>query len=219
MDLHRTRDRGEWSYVKPEDQNRWQKIADRTDGIATPGNAISLVGAIAVGSGLFDISNGHTSKGVFKIGLGRYADILDGKVAAKTGTKSPIGEGVDAAIDKIELGAALPVMLNNKIINKTTFGSILAPNVANVGLSMVAKYRKINVHPSKAGKIATFGQWFAIGFYSLAVVSKNHNADNLAKRFEIAGNASLILATGLGIIALAGYAKDTLKPIAERPEA
>jgi hypothetical protein len=55
----------------------------------------------------------------------------------------------------------------------------------------------------------------AIGFYSLAAVSRNHNADNLAKRFETAGNVSLILATGLGIVALGGYVKDTFEPIIE----
>jgi len=215
MDLHRTSDKGEWTYIDPVDQNCWQRIADRTGGIVTPSNAVSVVGAIAVGSGLLDVGMGNTSKGVFKIGLGRYADILDGKVAAKTGTKSPIGEGVDAVIDKLELGAALPVLLNKEIINKTSFGSILGLNIANVSVSIIAKYRKTEVHPSKAGKLATFGQWIAIGFYSLAAVSKNHNADNLAKRFETAGNLSLILATGLGIVAIRGYINDAFKPIIE----
>jgi phosphatidylglycerophosphate synthase len=216
MDLHRTQSQAEWTYVEPEDQNTWQKLADKTNGIITPGNAISVAGAMAVGSGLLDISHGKTTSGLFKIGAGRYADIVDGKVADKTGTKSPIGEGVDAVIDKIELGAALPVLLSKEIITKTAFGSILGLNLANAGVSAVAKHRKTEIHPSKAGKLATFGQWMAIGFYMLSTVSRNHHADTLAQRFETAGNISLVVATGLGIVALVGYTKDAFKPISEK---
>ena len=211
MDLHRTGKQGEWVDIDPSEQNRWQKLAEQTNGVITPGNAVSVVGALAVGAGLLDISQGRTTSGIVKIGLGRVGDIMDGKVAAKTGTKSPIGEGVDAVIDKTELGAALPVLLSKKIISGTAFGSVLGLNLANAGVSAVAKHRKAEVHPSKAGKLATFGQWLAIGFYMLSAVSKKHQAETMAKGFETAGNISLVVATGLGIVALVGYTKDAFK--------
>ena len=163
MNLHRTGKVPQWETVAPEDRNAFQKVAARTKGVVTPANAVSASGAGLVASGLVDIANGNTTRGVIKVGLGRSADLGDGLTAEHTGTKSPLGEGVDVVVDKVETAAALPVLVKAGVLPKGAGAVIFSQNFANTAFSVVAKRRGIELHPSKEGKLTTFGQWTTIG--------------------------------------------------------
>lgn len=211
MNLHLTNGDAQWRSVPEHQRNSFQRVAEETNGLATPGNAVSVAGGALVLSGLYDIAHGDKSfKGVFKIGAGRLADLIDGTVAEKTGTKCPTGEAVDAVVDKVVLAAALPIMAHKDVMPTNAAGVIFAQNLGNSIFSAIAKARGEQLHPTKEGKFATFGQWAGLGFYNLAQVARARGAKKTAANLEMAAHVSTTAAIALGGFAMTGYARKTL---------
>ncbi len=217
MNMHRSGKEGQWEAVAPEDRNAYQKIAAKTHGIVTPANTVSLVGAGLVASGLKDVATGKTAKGIVKISVGRGADLGDGRVAEKTQTKGPIGEALDVVIDKTEMAAVLPVFVHKNILPQPAAGVIAAQNAANTAFSAIAKRRGITLHPSREGKMATFGQWTTGALYGSAFLARENEMSGLARGLEVAGHISLAATAALGAKAILGYAQETLLPVPNPP--
>lgn len=217
MKLHRVGKLPDWETVPSRDRNVFQKVAAKSRGVITPGNVATLWGAFMVGSGLKDISGREVTKGVFKVSLGRVADLFDGLAAETTGTKSPLGEGADVVTDKLETAAALPVLVKADILPMPPAGLIFAQNMANTVFSVVAKCRGIELHSSREGKRSTFGQWATMGFYGLAAAAREKDYDSLAQGLRAAGQASAAATAVLGTKALAGYAREALGAGTGRP--
>jgi phosphatidylglycerophosphate synthase len=210
MNLHRSGSKPEWEGVDPERRNIFQRIAAKTRGILTPANVVTVAGAGLVASGLMDIYSGHMYRGVAKICVGRTADLVDGAIADKTGTKSPAGEVLDVVTDKAEMAAALPALVASDILPVAAGGLILAQNIAVSALSVYAKRKGRILHPSKEGKLTTFGQWATIGFYALAAVTREIGYGNAAAGLEAAGLASAVITAAIGVKAVAGYSREAL---------
>lgn len=205
MNLHRANKKADWDEIPANERNVFQRIAAKTDGVVTPGNATSVVGAFTVASGLKDIYKGKTKRGIVKVGIGRVGDLVDGTVADKTGTKGPKGEATDAGIDKALMLTALPVLVKKGGLPKYAAGALLAQNAASAAIAAQAKQEDVTLHPSEDGKKAVFGQWGAVGLYGLAEAARRADAPNVARGLEAAGLASLAVATVLGTKAVIGY--------------
>ncbi|MDQ2973695.1 MAG: hypothetical protein M3Q79_04430 [bacterium] len=225
MNLHRTGKSPEWATVPHEERNIWQKTAAKTHSVVTPANAVSLIGLGIVGSGLKDIADGNTGRGIAKIGGGRLLDVVDGMVAHRTKTKSPTGEAVDVVVDKIEAAAALPILTLKGILPPAVAGSFLAQHLANTLATAAAKRRGNEIHPSKEGKWNTAGQWGAISLYGLSAAARNAELNGTARRLELAGHLTTVVTTYLGASALVGYIKDaqglnseSVQPQTNQPE-
>jgi len=162
MNLHYSIGAPDWEKTTTAKRNYWQRLAAATKGWLTPGNCISFLGLLLVISGLLDMANGHLWRGLLVVAFGRLLDIVDGAVADKTGTKSWIGEGVDAVCDKIGALDALIIF--------ALMGIVYWPVAALIGLqhgaaglvSMAAKRLNAPIHPRKTGKLATLGEWTAL---------------------------------------------------------
>jgi phosphatidylglycerophosphate synthase len=206
MDLHRQDGVPEWETIQPDEWNEWQIRAHETNGWDTPGNRESLKGLIATTSGLYMLT--RRSKlakllGVGLVGYGRYSDIKDGKKADATGTKSPLGESIDAGIDKVLIGFASASSIYTKAISTVEVTSIGVGQVANVVLTGIAKIRNREIHPGHAGKIGTFGLWAGIGSHSLANTLESFGADDLCKGFHKAGSVLTyagVIVSGAGTV-------------------
>ncbi len=211
MNLHLSNGEAQWQNVPLRQRNGFQRTAEDTNGLVTPGNVVSVAGGALVLSGLCDIAHGDKSfKGVVKIGVGRAADMIDGTIAEKTGTKCPTGEAVDAIVDKVILAAALPIMARKDVMPDKVAGIVFAQNLGNSIFSAVAKNRGERLHPTKEGKFATFGQWAGLGLYNLAHVARARGAEKTAAKLELAAHASTAAAIAIGGVAMAGYARRTL---------
>jgi len=215
MNLHRAGKQGEWASTPPHERNLAQKVAARTDGNITPGNIVSVAGGLTVLSGLHDIYKGRTKRGIIKIGAGRIGDLVDGTVAAKTKTKGPKGEAVDAGIDKGLMFAALPVLVKRGVLPAHAGGLLLAQNLASASIAVEAKQRGVTLHPSEEGKKTTAAQWSTIGLYMLAAGARKAQSPRIAEGLEAAGLATLATATTLGTYAVAGYHQELNNPTAE----
>jgi phosphatidylglycerophosphate synthase len=202
MELHTASRVPDWELVCVDDQNRWQQIAAQTQGIVTPANAVTLAGNLLTIGGVLALSRGKTLGGIAAIALGRAADIVDGRVAHATGTKSPLGEAFDAGFDKVQTAFALPVLMKTGNIPKK-FGYVLGAQQAAIsGFSIVAKYQKHDIHPTMEGKLATAANWTSLISFALA----KNTSDKTSATFDAFARASAIACLTLSAIAIPDYA-------------
>ena len=176
MNLHRTDNIPQWERTPESMQNIWQRVAKKTHGVITPANVVSLAGLALTVSGLQDFKRGDKKKAITKVISGRICDIADGYVAERTKTKSPLGEAVDATVDKISMAHGLYVMSKTHTLPPLASASFLSQNVINTAATALSKKRGIELHPSAEGKITTLLQWAAIGGYAIASTEK-YSAD------------------------------------------
>jgi phosphatidylglycerophosphate synthase len=161
MNLHKTTGPSDWATRAPAQHNCWQRIAAKTNGLITPANGISLSGAAVTLIGLSLLST-NIWLSLVLITVGRVADIADGMVADKTGTKSALGEAIDATIDKVLLTAALLALFVFELVANPIIFAVAALAAVNSLISLLARKQQIAIHPTLAGKLSTAACWLAL---------------------------------------------------------
>ena len=208
MNLHRTDDSPQWERTPESMQNIWQRIAKKTHGIITPANAISLAGLYLTISGLQDFKRGDKKKAITKVISGRLCDIADGYVAERTKTKSPLGEAVDATVDKISMAQGLYVMSKTHALPPIASAAFLSQNIINTAATAISKKRGVELHPSAEGKITTLLQWAAIGGYAIASTEKSRDDHTIV---EIGSNVLASTAAAIGAVVNVQYVAQAIR--------
>lgn len=210
--LHRAGKRADWEMMPKAQRNVWQRVAFSTNGILTPANVISVIGAVLVFLGLFYIFTDELVWGFLCVAVGRFADLLDGAVAQATGTKSSVGEAVDAGLDKVIIFVAIVAFFVTGIVPLWAVVIIVLRNIINMTLGLLGKAHHVTLHPSRAGKYAATTEWVAILLFILATVFGGQD-------WYGAGIASFVIACGflvatvlLGFLAIKDYAELLQKP-------
>lgn len=211
MNLHRSEKIPDWKKEEVVDKNLFQGIAEATGGVLTPGNIASGTGLYLVYQGAKDLKNQKILSGTLKIGLGRSMDFIDGMIADKTQTKSPLGEAVDATSDKLGVAILFPVLYRNNLVSKTKLNTVLAQNVLNTGFTLKAKKSNKEIHASKYGKLATASQWIFIGSSLMEKITLDYGMTKTSKVFNILENISFGSFLGLGSIASAKIIQESTK--------
>ncbi len=176
-------------------------IAAQTAGVATPANVVSVLGGALVLVGLLKLAD-RSFIGVVYIVAGRLCDILDGLVAEHTGTKSLIGEGVDALLDKLELYAALLLLTAYSIIPIFFTVTITLQALSVSIVAIVALLRRLDMHPYRIGKIATAACWVAIVLFVWSAIVKKDFHTTEATALSLLGYLFTIVSLVLGLIVL-----------------
>jgi len=162
MNLHRTTGKPDWDAIKPADRNTFQKIGAATRSIVTPPNIITIIGLAIVFFGLAQILAEHYWIGLIALAVGRLLDIVDGMVAEATGTKSPTGEIFDAVADKIGTLLTIVVLFAAQIAEPWLIVLLLIPQVLTPLITFYKKQKRINIHPTRQGKLSMATSWVAI---------------------------------------------------------
>lgn len=167
MQLHRAGNAPDWQKI-PEDQwNPFQRFAARTRGVVTPANFITLIGLGLVLYGGLAVFQHHYWLGLACIVLGRLADILDGWVADRTGTKNTLGEFLDAAVDKVATLALLGLFIWAHVAAWWVLGLMILPHII-IGLYSGAIWVSgRRLHPSRIGKYTMAAVWVCMGAFVL----------------------------------------------------
>lgn len=153
--LH-TAKKADWEKTSRSHYNVWQKTASRSRGVVTPANFISVAGGFLAIYGLSVILDEKIVTGLVLLTLARLADLADGIVAEQTKTKSPLGETVDASIDKVVVAATLIVLGALELVPWIIIIIVALQNLANVLISIIAKLRDRTIHPSRpSGEVST----------------------------------------------------------------
>lgn len=167
MNLHRALIH-EWSDTPAQQRTALQRVAASSNGIITPGNAISLLGLIIVLIGVWQLFTENIFIGTGLIVAGRLADIADGVVANRTKTKSPVGEAVDASVDKLEALIILVAVAALALAPIYVILLLALHHLANTALYILARKRGGRVHPNAIGKISTVLEWVALAGYIIS---------------------------------------------------
>lgn len=203
MDLHRPDKEPDWQRAPAQQRNAWQRLALATNGLITPGNALSATGLILVLIGIRGIYTGEVLKGVMLVAMGRVLDVLDGFMAEATSTKSRLGEAVDAVVDKIELVVALPILALVGVVLPWQAGVLALLHMINALCAVIARGRRVPLHASSIGKLAIASQWVAITLYGLGFV--------FGGLWYTLAHGTFLVSVLLGLIAAIGYIRSASK--------
>ena len=160
MKLHRAQAKPDWFGLSK--YNFWQKIAHKTNGIVTPGNAISIIGFLLVLVGVYYLFNAEYVWTFWLVLAGRICDLLDGLAADLTQTKSSLGELVDVVIDKLATIVIVTAIIIINLINWWLVVLLVVPQLLIVVNSFHKKRKKIKVQPSLYGKISMALLWLSV---------------------------------------------------------
>ncbi len=162
MQLHRTAGKPDWEAIDVAERNGWQHWAMRSHGILTPGNVITVTGFIGVVYGLVLLADKSYGAGLLVLAAGRACDLLDGLAADYTGTKSPLGEKMDATFDKLSTGLSLIVLVVIGIVPLWIALLLAVQQAAAIVFALVALKRGTALHPSRTGKLGMAGIWLGL---------------------------------------------------------
>jgi phosphatidylglycerophosphate synthase len=203
MKLHRIEGKPEWAAVAQQRRDYWQRVAARTGGVVTPGNFFTVSGFALAAVGLWAIADGQYWAGLALLLVGRFFDIVDGAVADWTGTKSPLGELLDAGFDKLITIAALIVLFAAHLAPWFVVLGLVLPHLIIAFLAGIAASRGKRLHPSLLGKLSMALVWG--GLSGLVLL---HALDIVETTVAVAAVYTFIVASIiLGLGALAGYVK------------
>jgi phosphatidylglycerophosphate synthase len=162
MGLHRTTGKPDWNEVAPRRRSTWQRLAAATRGLVTPANVATFVGFGLVLYGLWQLLHEHYVSGGIALAVGRLLDIVDGFLAESTGTKSPLGELLDASIDKIGTILTIIVFFVAGIAPWWALAALLAPHIIISLMTFWLLRRGRKLHPSRIGKLSMAAAWAAL---------------------------------------------------------
>jgi phosphatidylglycerophosphate synthase len=210
MNLHRIEGKAEWENIPASHRNNWQKVAARTAGVVTIGNFLSVVGLLSIPAGLWLIISGHAFlAGIIILGAGRLCDLLDGWLADKTGTKSPLGEKIDVVFDKISTGVTVLVLASVAILPWLALGLLLLPHIIIAAVGLLAFRRGHKLHASISGKWSMAAAWFCIvAFVAAFGVRQETGTQVFPAQLQVLAAVLLVVSVGLGLIAAIGYVND-----------
>lgn len=191
---------------QPSERNSWQAVADATNNIVTPANAIDVA---AFGLAMHGADRLDSWSGIAESGVSLIADLVDGKIARATGTASEIGEALDAGGDKIKLAKFILRVWQEERAPNSLLAAVTAQNLANVAITAYDRHHNETpqVHSSPDGKKAIFLQQVGLGMHVIGekLSTKQERASGLFKRMgSIVGWAGV----ALGVKATVGYAKN-----------
>lgn len=142
--------------------NVWQKVANATNDVVTPANAIDVV---AMGMAFHGAPRLNTWGGIVESGAAYMADVVDGRVARATGTTSDLGAKIDPIGDKIKIAYGLWHIWRGNLASRGLMTAVAAQNAANTAITVYdqVKNDEPQLKVSDDGKKAMFTQAWGIG--------------------------------------------------------
>lgn len=185
--------------ISASKHNIWQRIAAATAGIVTPANALTIIGGVLVVIGLLQIIDNNYLSGASLLVIGRLLDLADGWAAESTGTKSPLGELMDATVDKLGTVATVIVFFIADVVSGWFLLALLIPHILIAIIATIAFIKKRQIHPSRLGKLSMAAAWLSLIGFAFAKAAGDSNLLNFIVY------AILIASVTMGVGALLGY--------------
>lgn len=139
----------------------WQKVADATNDVVTPANAIDVA---AMGMAIHAAPRLNTWGGIIEGAAAYMADVVDGRVARATGTTSDLGAKIDPIGDKIKVAYGVWHIWRSNLASRSLLAVVAAQNVANAAITVYDQTKNADhLKVSDDGKKAMFTQAWGIG--------------------------------------------------------
>lgn len=194
-----------------------QKMAERTNGLVTPANAVTAAGLALTAAGCGEFAKGgNMAAAVGMIAAGAVCDALDGATARATRTANyQAGRHFDAVTDGIKsvmFGAAL---FASGAYSADLLAMNYGPKLAGWAVNGVrfARGHGDKVKTIKVAKAAEIARWIGPGCAAIGQVAKSIPGAP-GEIVTLADRGALVATVGacaLGLVAMAGYIKDIKK--------
>lgn len=162
LSLHRSKSTPDWLLIPVARRNRWQRVAKKTNGIVTPANAVTIIGLGIAGTGIAAMLTHHFWWAIILLSVGRLLDVADGVIADKTGTKSGLGELLDATVDKVVTVLTVMALFIAHTAPVWLLVVFILPHLIISIIVVYGRARKLRLHPSRLGKTTMLLVWIAI---------------------------------------------------------
>lgn len=162
LNLHRIGKVADWELVSPAEQNPFQKVAAATRGILTPANLITVIGALVTLWGAAELFARDWWLAIVLLLAGRVLDVADGFIAHRTGTKSALGETLDATADKIVTVLTVVALFLAHVAPTWLMSLFVLPHIIITIIVLVDRIRGVKLHPSRLGKTTMLLAWLVI---------------------------------------------------------
>jgi phosphatidylglycerophosphate synthase len=201
LSLHRVENKPDWADVPLAERNVWQRAAAKTNGVFTPGNVVTILGAALSGWGIGMLVAHHIWWAIILLAIGRLLDIVDGMVADRTGTKSGLGEILDAVIDKFIISFTVIGMIVAQVAPLWLLIVFILPHLIITVIANLERAWGIRVHPSRLGKTTALLAWLAIPLV-LLVTALNLDLPNI---FVLLAYLFMLVSAGFGFVTAHSY--------------
>lgn len=162
LSLHRSDLKPDWLKIPVSRRNRWQRLAKRTNGIVTPANGVTFVGLGVALAGIIELLARHFWWAIILLAVGRLLDIADGVVADRTGTKSALGEILDATVDKVVTVLTVAALFVAQAAPWWLLGVFILPHIIISIIVIIGRATDLKLHPSRLGKTTMLLAWIVI---------------------------------------------------------
>lgn len=206
----------DWEHIPVEELNAFQYIAASTGGIVTPANMLDVAALCLLENGLQDIKHGRYNTGTLQLASAIGEDAINGLVADKTGTKSPLGELIDAGGDVFKSTRMLSVLVKEDFVPGWVAQMIVARKSANGLATGVAKLRHMEIHTTKEGKFAETAQNAMVLSSVGRKLARLNDQKYLAQYATAALAVSTAAFTGYGFYSTIDYWKAALQKKSRR---
>ncbi len=197
--------------AEPADSNFWQRIAMRTNGVATLANLLSITGLLFVLLGAWRLGLGEQWKmGVLLVAFGRCFDILDGYAAELTKTKSRLGGTVDVVCDKLAMIAIVIAVVYAHLVWPWFVVLLVSYNLYLIYFGTLWA-RVYQLSPNGFAKLSAFVSWLAI--FLLVFHSKETNVG-----FTIGAVTAICIWVIVSVLALRLY-RSALRTVIKQKQA
>lgn len=174
LNLHRVGKTADWEEIEPASRNVFQRIAASTHGVLTPANVITVIGALITLWGAAELLAGLWWLALGLLLLGRVLDVADGFVAHRTGTKSALGELLDAMCDKVVTVLTVVALFLAHVAPTWLMGLLVLPHIIITVIVIVDRARGVKHHPSRLGKTTMLLAWIAIPLMLIVKAAELH---------------------------------------------
>jgi phosphatidylglycerophosphate synthase len=147
--------------------------------------------------------------------VGRALDLADGWAADKTGTKSRLGEAVDASLDKIETVIVLLAVW--PYVAPWIVPAILVPHGLIAIVALSARELGRPLHPLRSGKVSMALAWVGLVVIVLAPYLISWLSVGWVLTVGLVGAVLVLASAVLGVVALVKYARQTFAPKSAHP--
>jgi phosphatidylglycerophosphate synthase len=211
MNLHRSK-RPDWQNIAPKRQTPLQHLAAATGGVVTVGNFVTVFGFAIVSYGIDKIIVQQYWVAFTALIVGRCMDVVDGWAAQLTQTKSPLGELLDAGLDKVGTFMIIVVLYSYNDAAWLILVLLVLPHIFISAITFISIKQQKHLHPSTRGKISMASAWVSLlGFVAMRATHVTFSSMLGYTTYILA-----VLSIIIGLSATYGYTRELGKARPER---
>ena len=186
-----------------------QWVAERTNGVITPANAVTVLGVGLTALGCREFVMGNHSLAVGIIAVGAVCDALDGQIARRTRTANyQVGRYLDIGADGVKAAMLGGALYGSGVYSGVELAMNYGPKALGWAANGVSKFiAKNDPKTSQTGRVAEVARWVAPGLAVASSLLVDHGQAAAGEIVRRASHVATVASCALGLTAAAGYVK------------